>query len=92
MRKRYIQDPKTFELIPIDEYQSRSPVGPLIMPDIQPYQSMVTGEMIGGRRQHREHLKQHRLIEVGNEKPVQRRPEPDRTIRNHIIEAVRRHG
>ncbi len=38
-----------------------------VMPDIQPYQSTVTGEMITSRSQHREHLKAHRLVEIGNE-------------------------
>lgn len=40
---------------------------PIFMPDIQPYQSMVTGELIGSRSQHREHLKRHNLVEIGNE-------------------------
>lgn len=39
-----------------------------VMPDIQGYQSMQTGEWISSRSQHRAHLKQHRLIEYGNEK------------------------
>lgn len=38
-----------------------------VIPDIQPYQSMVDGSMIRGRAHHREHLKEHHLIEVGNE-------------------------
>ena len=38
-----------------------------IMPDIAPYRSMVTGEMIGGRSQHREHMRAHQLVEIGNE-------------------------
>lgn len=38
-----------------------------VMTDIQPYKSMVTGEMITSRSQHREHLKKHHLIEIGNE-------------------------
>lgn len=42
--------------------------GVIIMPDIAPYKSMVTGEMIGGRSQHREHLKQHNLVEVAGER------------------------
>lgn len=42
------------------------------IPDIQPYKSVVTGEFIGGRKQHREHLKAHNLTEVGNEKPKPR--------------------
>ena len=39
-----------------------------------PYKSMQTGEMIEGRKRHREHLKAHGLIEVGNEQP--KRPKP----------------
>jgi len=41
---------------------------PLIMGDIQPYQSMVDGSMITSRSHHREHLRQHNCIEIGNEK------------------------
>lgn len=48
-----------------------------IVPDIQPYQSMITGERIRSRSHHRDHLKDHGCIEVGNEKmeapkPVER--------------------
>lgn len=39
----------------------------MVMGDIQPYRSMVTGEIINSRSQHRDHLKAHRLVEVGNE-------------------------
>ena len=39
----------------------------MVMGDIQPYKSMVTGEMIQSRSAHREHLKAHQLVEVGNE-------------------------
>lgn len=70
MRKTYIQDPVTFELVERDVYYAnRAEVNaPMVMSDIQPYQSMATGEMITSRSQHRDHLKQHRLIEYGNEK------------------------
>lgn len=67
-RKNWVQDPHTLKLIPKDEYRPRSDAGFFVMGDIQPYKSMVTGEMIMGRRQHREHLRQHGVIEVGNEK------------------------
>jgi hypothetical protein len=40
---------------------------PMVMGDITPYVSQVTGEVIEGRRQHREHLRAHNLTEVGNE-------------------------
>lgn len=94
MRRRYIQHPETLELIPADEYVRPSDGAPMIMPDIAPYKSMITGEMIGGRRQHREHLRQHGCIEVGNEKLAPRKPiAPDRdAIRRAAYEALTRHG
>ena len=39
-----------------------------VIGDIEPYESMITGERIAGRRQHRDHLRDHSCIEVGNEK------------------------
>ncbi len=47
-----------------------------VIPDIEPYQSMVTGERIRGRSHHRQHLKEHGLFEVGNERLPPRRPKP----------------
>lgn len=41
--------------------------GVLVMPDIQPYQSMLDGSQIGSRSTHRNHLRQHNAIELGNE-------------------------
>jgi hypothetical protein len=59
-----------------------------VMPDIQPYKSMVTGEMINSRSQHREHLKAHRLVEIGNEtKHLQPKPkELPQGLKQRIIE------
>lgn len=51
----------------VKEAQQRIDLNFLVMPDIEPYQSMATGEMITSRSQHREHLKIHRLNEIGNE-------------------------
>lgn len=42
---------------------------PMVIADIQPYKSMLTGEMITSRSQHRDHLKSHGCVEVGNEQP-----------------------
>lgn len=39
----------------------------MIQPDIQPYKSMITGEMIESRSKHREHLQRHGFQEVGND-------------------------
>ena len=44
------------------------PRGSYVTSDIQPYRSMMTGEMITSKSQHREHLKRHDCIEVGNER------------------------
>jgi hypothetical protein len=56
------------ELIPREEYYGSSDVNaPMIQADIAGYKSMVTGEWIGSRSTHRQHLKEHRLVEIGNE-------------------------
>ena len=39
----------------------------MVMPDIQPYRAIVDGSTISSRAQHREYLRKHGLIEVGNE-------------------------
>jgi len=50
-----------------DATMRRQIVAPMVAADIAPYQSMATGEYITSRAHHREHLKRHRLVEVGNE-------------------------
>lgn len=46
------------------------PVAPYVIDDIKPYQSMIDGHMVtGGRREHRNHLREHGCIEVGSEDP-----------------------
>lgn len=47
---------------------TRQIVAPMVAADIQPYQSMCDGSMITSRSQHRAHLRQHGVVEVGNEK------------------------
>ena len=41
---------------------------PQVIKDIDPYVSMIDGSVITSRSQHREHLRAHGCIEVGNEK------------------------
>lgn len=44
--------------------------GMQIIRDIEPYKNMaVDGGVIGGRRQHRDMLRAHRLVEVGDQAP-----------------------
>lgn len=65
MRRRWVMIDG--ELVEITR-EIPEPDAPMVMPDIQPYQSMVDGSLISSRSRHREHLKQHGLIEVGNER------------------------
>jgi hypothetical protein len=44
---------------------------PMVMSDIDGYVSQVDGSWIKSRSDHRSHLKQHRMIELGNDVPMQ---------------------
>ena len=68
-----------------------------IVRDIEPFQNIaVRGEIIGGRAQKREMMREHGLIEVGNEGPMmhprdiadQRRQRPDESI----VQSLKRHS
>lgn len=43
----------------------------MVMSDIDGYVSQVDGSWIKSRSQHRSHLKQHKMIELGNDVPMQ---------------------
>jgi hypothetical protein len=47
-----------------------------VIPDIQPYKSMIDGSMITSRSVHRAHLKQHGCVEVGNDSSLRATPKP----------------
>ena len=47
-----------------------SNAGPMVMPDIEPYRSMIDGSIIKSRSHHREHLRAHGYEEVGNDPAV----------------------
>lgn len=50
-----------------ETYKGDAPASAAILPDINPYQSMIDGSMITSRSTHRDHLREHGCIEVGNE-------------------------
>lgn len=72
------------------------PAAPQIMPDIAPYKSMITGEVITSRSVHREHLKRHDCIEVGNETDhmVKNRIRPSAPpgLKEDMMRAAYKHG
>ena len=41
---------------------------PMVIRDIEPYKNMINGKMISSRSEHKELLRRHNCIEVGNEK------------------------
>jgi hypothetical protein len=83
MRKIYIQI--NGELIE-KSISHDEPSSAMVMSDIAPYRSMVDGSMIEGRRQHRDHLRQHNCIEVGNEK-MESKPAPIVDTRRDVLRA-----
>lgn len=95
MRRSWVQLKINGEwtMVPKEEshlYRDESAGGaPYVIPDIQPYKSMQTGEYIGSRSTHRQHLKQHGLIEVGNERLPPRKPVPMDSCVPELREAVR---
>jgi hypothetical protein len=85
MRKRWVYlDGVAHEVNP--DYR-QDPVSPMVMPDIQPYQSMADGTWITSRSHHRAHLKQHRMIEIGNETKYLRPKEvnPHKGLKDTLI-------
>ena len=77
VRGSFIWCDKQQKMVSKDEYYANKVEvnAPMVMNDIQPYRSMQNGEIINSRSQHRNHLKQHGLIEIGNE-PIRERKEP----------------
>ena len=82
MRKRWIY--VDGEAIEVGEYQPTA--AHYVMPDIQPYQSMIDGSMITSRSRHREHLQAHGCIEVGNEK-METKVAPVKDNRREVLRA-----
>lgn len=48
----------------------------IFIKDIEPYKNVVDGKLIKNRREHRDFLKAYNLIELGNDKFPERKPEP----------------
>lgn len=65
---RWIQHPETGELIPADQYVRPSSNAHFVMNDIAPYKSVLDGQWVSSRSQHREQMRRHGVVEVGNER------------------------
>jgi len=51
----------------VPKEDTERPMAPLVMGDIQPYQSMIDGSTITSRSKHRTHLRDHECLEVGDQ-------------------------
>ena len=62
-----------------------------IMPEIEPYRSQITGEIITSRAKHREHLRRHGYQEIGNDsslrKPYTGMPDTNPQGRKELLRA-----
>jgi hypothetical protein len=92
MRRRYVM--RDGELVdwrrPAPSLARSDLPAPLVHGDIAPYRSMRTGEVIGGRAQHREHLARHGLVEVGNERAAFTPPPPVEPAPGEIAQDIKR--
>lgn len=67
MRKSYVQI--NGKLVPKEKAHQYDSKGLLIMPDIQPFQSPITGEEITGRTHLRRHMKEHGVTNSADYSP-----------------------
>lgn len=65
MKKSWVQDPETRQLIPKDEYvRKQNSARGFIQEDIKPFVSPIDGKPIYTRRQLREHNKKHGVTDM----------------------------
>ena len=100
MRQTYRWSEMEKTLLPLEEWLNKygdySNTAPMIIKDIHPYQSQIDGRMITSRSQHRNHLREHGCIEVGNDSsiknPVYKPPGSPPGLKEKIIQAVDQHS
>ena len=75
MKRRFVQIEGTLQEVSEDDaLEPRA--GIQFIPDIKPYRSMIDGTMITSRSQHREHLREHGCVEVGNDASLGKQKPP----------------
>jgi len=76
MKRRFVQMDGELIEVGLDYIPEPRSSAPDILPDIHPYRSMIDGRMITSRSQHREHLRAHGCVEVGNDSSLQKQKPP----------------
>lgn len=91
MRRSFVQIDGVLYEKGLEPQVSDGRVAPDVMPDIQPYRSMIDGRMITSRSEHRAHLKEHGMVEVGNDsslhKPYRGIPDTNPQHRKELLVA-----
>ncbi|KPL28561.1 MAG: hypothetical protein AMJ72_02805 [Acidithiobacillales bacterium SM1_46] len=58
---------------------------PMVIRDIEPYKNMIDGRMISSRSEHRELLRRHNCVEIGNEKMETKPIVPKKVDRRQVL-------
>ena len=69
MRKTYVYDPESKSMIEKHLAPYRGPKGVHIIPDIEPFKSPITGEIIGSRNKMKRHMKEHDVTRAEDYSP-----------------------
>lgn len=77
MRRRYVQ----INGVLYERGTEPMPDAPMIVGDIKPYRSQIDGTVISSRSQHREHLKAHGCVEVGDQTKELLKARPNYDVR-----------
>lgn len=102
-RESYVWDKSLKGLVPASDYYAKqqkdvkrsSLPSPQVMRDIQPFMNIaIDGKEISSRSHKREMMKQHGLVEAGNEKPQIRRRvvQPKRSVRESLKRSLQKLG
>ena len=70
-----------------EKQENKKRAAPMVQSDIEGYISMVDGTWIKSKSMHREHLKEHRMIELGNDVPMK---QPEAYVTKQSQEARKR--
>jgi len=91
VRRRWVYDKKGRAIEVTQDWTPEPRSDYHIMPDIKPYISQIDGREITSRSRHREHLREHNCVEVGNDSSLHQKPKPLQSppgLKEHVIRAV----
>jgi len=74
------------------QQMSRVFTAPHVIEDMKPYISPIDGKPVKNRAAHRDHMKRHGVIEVGNEKITNQRSrpkdKPDESLKQDLYDSI----